>query len=144
MSNTKQVLVDPETLGLKGKKGRVLVVDDCAETVKVLKAELSKRSYEVFTAISVDIATKMLLKKETRPDVVLLDVVMPKVDGEHFCRFVKKNKLFKGIRVILCSAMDASDLRVVAEKCEADGYLTKETLLGKGVLSQLLDEQRKK
>ena len=61
-----------------------------------------------------------------------------------FCRFVKKNKLFKGIRVILCSAMDASSLRVVAEKCEADGYLTKESLLGKWVLSQLAEEQKRK
>jgi DNA-binding response OmpR family regulator len=134
--------VDPETLGFEDGPGRVLVVDDSAETVEVIKAELTRRKYEVFTATTVDVATKMLLKKETRPDVVLLDVIMPKVDGEQFCRFVKKNKLFKGIRVVLCSAMKSSQLRGMAEKCAADGYLTKESILGKWVLSQLEKEKK--
>jgi DNA-binding response OmpR family regulator len=53
-------------------KQRVLVVDDCKKTIQLIKKELAGKGFEVHTATSVDQATRMILKDDTRPDVVLL------------------------------------------------------------------------
>jgi DNA-binding response OmpR family regulator len=101
---------------------RVLVVDDSEATGKLLEAELKAKGYEVQTAKSAEDGTRIILNKKTRPDLVLLDVRMPGVDGESFCRFIKKNSLFSGIRVILCSAMEEAELKAAAVAAGADGY----------------------
>jgi CheY-like chemotaxis protein len=124
------------------KKQRVLVVDDCKKTTRLIKKELSGKGFEVHLATSVDQATRMILKKETRPDIVLLDVVMPGVNGEQFCRFIKKNELFSGITVVLCSGIDPNELKKVAKKCDADGFVHKESFLGKEALAELLRQQQ--
>lgn len=125
-----------------GKKHRVLVVDDCEKTTQLIKKELTGKGFEVHMATSVDQATRMILKDETRPDIVLLDVVMPGVNGEQFCRFIKKNELFSGITVVLCSGIDPEELKEVAEKCGADGFVHKESFLGKEALAELLRQQQ--
>ena len=78
-------------------------------------------------------ATKIILKKQTRPDLVLLDVQMPQVNGEQFCRFIKSNSLFKGIKVLLCSSESVETLQRICRESGADGFVTKDA-----VLSQLL------
>ncbi len=130
------------TLGVVDKQWTVLVVDDCEKTTKLIENELSGKGFKIHLATSVDQATRMILKEETRPDIVLLDVIMPGVNGEQFCRFIKKNELFSGIVVVLCSGMDMKELKGVAEKCGADGFVHKESFLGKEKLAKLLRQQR--
>jgi CheY-like chemotaxis protein len=125
-----------------GKKHRVLVVDDCEKTTRLIKKELTGKGFEVHMATTVDQATRMILKDETRPEIVLLDVVMPGVNGEQFCRFIKKNELFSDITVVLCSGINPDELKKVAEKCNADGFVHKESFLGKEALAELLRQQR--
>ena len=122
----------------------VLVVDDCEKTAKLIKKELSGKGFEIHLATSVDQATRKILKEETRPDIVLLDVIMPGVNGEQFCRFIKKNELFTGIKVVLCSSIDVDELKRVAKKCGADGFVHKGSFLGKEVLAELLRQQESK
>jgi CheY-like chemotaxis protein len=124
------------------KQWTVLVVDDCEKTTRLIKKELSGKGFAIHLATSVDQATRIILKEETRPDIVLLDVVMPGVNGEQFCRFIKKNELFDGISVVLCSSMDVDQLKRVAEKCGADGFVHKESFLGKDTLIELLKQQQ--
>lgn len=107
------------------QRQRVLVVDDSAETAQLLEGELTCLGHEVMTAQSADAATKIILKKKTRPDLVVLDVHMPGVNGEEFCRFIKGNSLFAGIQVVLCSALEESELQRIVEACGADGYVHK-------------------
>jgi CheY-like chemotaxis protein len=126
------------------KPRTVLVVDDCEKTTQLIKKELSGKGFEIHLATSVDQATRMILREETRPDIILLDVIMPGVNGEQFCRFIKKNELFSGISVVLCSGMDVEELKKVAEKCGADGFVHKETFLGKDALAELLKQQESK
>jgi len=116
---------------------RVLVVDDSEATAKLLEAELSARGFEVATADSADKATKIILKKKTRPDLVLLDVKMPNVNGEQFCRFIKSNALFAGIKVLLCSGENEAELQRICREAGADGYVQKDALIAKVILDEL-------
>jgi CheY-like chemotaxis protein len=119
------------------EKHRVLVVDDSEPTVRLLKVELEAKGHEVFTANGADAATKIILKKKTRPDLVLLDVNMPGVNGEELCRFIKNNTLFAGIRVVFCSAAEESELQRLVQTCGADGYVRKDQLIAKEILELL-------
>ena len=113
------------------RKRRILVVDDSTTTSAVIQAELVHKGFEVLTADSADKATKIILKKQTRPDLVLLDVRMPNVNGEQLCRFIKGNSLFAGIKVLLCSSENVEELQRICREAGADGYVTKDAVLSK-------------
>jgi DNA-binding response OmpR family regulator len=127
----------PAKAAAPARSRRVLVVDDSEATGKLLEAELKAKGYEVFTAKSAEDGTRLILNKKTRPDLVLLDVRMPGVDGESFCRFIKKNSLFAGIRVILCSAMEETELKAAAVAAGADGYVRKDSVIAAEILAHL-------
>lgn len=118
-------------------KRRVLVVDDSEATARLLAAELTAQGHEVMSATSADAATKIILKKKTRPDLVLLDVHMPGVNGEEFCRFIKGNTLFAGIQVVFCSAEEEGRLQEITRSSGADGYVRKDSLIAKEILELL-------
>jgi len=119
------------------RRKRILVVDDSETTIALLEAELSAKGFEVHTADTADKATKIILKKNTRPDLVLLDVRMPNVNGEQFCRFIKSNSLFAGIKVLLCSGENVEELQRICREAGADGFVPKDAVLSK-VLSREL------
>jgi DNA-binding response OmpR family regulator len=126
-----------EHLAKSHRPRRVLVVDDSEAVGKLLQAELSARGFEVSTCDSADKATKIILKKKTRPDLVLLDVKMPNVNGEQFCRFIKSNALFAGIKVLLCSGENEAELQRICREAGADGYVQKDALIAKVILDEL-------
>ena len=132
VAEVQRLLQNPRA---RGKK--VLVVDDSDATAKLLEVELKARGFEVSTAASADAATRIILKKRTRPDLVLLDVRMPNINGEQFCRFIKSNALFSGIKVLLCSAENETELKRIVRDAGADGYVTKDSLIAKMILDEL-------
>jgi len=117
-----------------GGRRRVLVVDDSEIAAKLLAAELGAAGFEAVTAHDVESATSIILKRATRPDLVLLDIHMPKVNGAQFCRFIKKNDMFRAIRVIFCSADSREKVAQYALECGADGFVLKGELLGKWIV----------
>ncbi len=121
--------------GAKAAKRRVLV--DSEATTRLLEVELTGQGHEVMTANSADAATKIILKKKTRPDLVLLDLHMPGVNGEEFCRFIKGNSLFAGIQVLFCSAEEEGELSRITTAAGADGYVRKDSLIAKEILELL-------
>ncbi len=127
----------PAPVAAQPAKRRVLVVDDSESTAKLLEAELTAKGHDVMTAHSADAATKIILKKKTRPDLVLLDVHMPGVNGEEFCRFIKGNSLFAGIQVVLCSAEEETELKRIVQAAGADGYVRKDSLIAREILDLL-------
>ena len=129
--------VDPAPVSTAPAKRRVLVVDDSESTAKLLEAELTAKGHDVMTAHSADAATKIILKKKTRPDLVLLDVHMPGINGEEFCRFIKGNSLFAGIQVFLCSAEEEGELKRITAAAGADGYVRKDSLIAREILDLL-------
>jgi DNA-binding response OmpR family regulator len=126
-------LAPPEAAA--ARRRRLLLVDDSATTTFILSQALTAKGFEVHTAESAEQATRIILRKETRPDLVLLDVQMPHVNGEQFCRFIKGNSLFAGIKVLLCSSTEPAELKRICREAGADGYLPKDA-----VLSQLTAE----
>jgi CheY-like chemotaxis protein len=133
---TVQAMIDQQE-AKKASARRVMIVDDSEMTAKLIEAELKGKGFEVILADSVDKATRLILKKQTRPELILLDVNMPNVDGGSFCRFIKGNSLFKGIKVVLCSGIETEKLKSVAAACGADGIVPKDSFLSKWVLEQI-------
>ena len=127
----------PVAGGGKDRPPRILIVDDSEMTARIIEADLVAKGFEVHVADNAEKATKVILKKATRPDLVLLDVRMPDVDGEQFCRFIKRNPIFAGIKVLLCSGEDVAELQRIVREAGADGYVPKDAVLSKVVVREL-------
>lgn len=128
----------PKTVAAGARKPRILIVDDSEMTARIIEADLVSKGFEVHVADTADKATKIILKKQTRPDLVLLDVRMPNVNGEQFCRFIKSNSLFKGIKVLLCSGENVEELQRICREAGADGYIPKDAVMGNLVAKELM------
>jgi PleD family two-component response regulator len=102
---------------------RILVVDDAEENVAILEARLQANHYKTFSAFDgLDALEKV---EEERPDLILLDVMMPKMDGFEVCQRIKANEETQMIPVIMVTAK--TDVEDIARGFEvgADDYLTK-------------------
>jgi len=102
---------------------RVLVVDDVAANVKLLEARLSAEYFDVVTAMSGTEALALCEKAEC--DIVLLDVMMPDMDGFEVCRRLKASPSTHHIPVIMVTALDHPSDRVRGLEAGADDFLTK-------------------
>jgi two-component system, cell cycle response regulator len=102
---------------------RVLVVDDVPANVKLLEARLSAEYFDVATAMSGVEALAKCEKAEC--DIVLLDVMMPDMDGFEVCRRLKANPSTHHIPVVMVTALDHPSDRVRGLEAGADDFLTK-------------------
>jgi two-component system cell cycle response regulator len=102
---------------------RVLVVDDILSNVKLLEAKLSAEYFEVSTAFNgLECLARM---EEIIPDIVLLDVMMPGMDGFEVCRRIKSNPKTAHVPVVMVTALDQPSDRVAGLDAGADDFLTK-------------------
>jgi two-component system, cell cycle response regulator len=102
---------------------RVLVVDDVPANVKLLEARLSAEYFDVITAMSGEEALTICERAEC--DLVLLDVMMPDMDGFEVCRRLKTNPATQHIPIIMVTALDQPSDRVRGLEVGADDFLTK-------------------
>src|SRR6476469_5139270 len=103
--------------------GRVLVVDDVLANVKLLEARLSAEYFDVLTAYSGPEALEIL--EIERVDVVLLDVMMPAMDGFEVCRRIKASPKTMHVPVVMVTALDQTSDKVQGLEAGADDFLTK-------------------
>ena len=102
---------------------RILVVDDVEPNVRLLEAKLTLEYYEVLTAC--DGATALQIASDERPDIILLDVMMPGMDGFETCRRLKADPVTRHIPVVLVTALDGREDKIKGLDAGADDFVTK-------------------
>src|ERR1041385_5615884 len=102
---------------------RILIVDDHEDNVELLRARLEAWGYRSESAS--DGAEALQKIEECPPDLVLLDVMMPKIDGIEVARRVKGNAKLPFIPIIMQTALDATENKVEGVEAGADDYITK-------------------
>lgn len=101
----------------------ILVVDDLLPNVKLLEAKLMSEYYNVLTARSGKEALQVLA--DNKVDIVLLDVMMPEMDGYETCRHIKENPLTAPIPVVMVTALSDVEDKIKGLEAGADEFLTK-------------------
>jgi adenylate cyclase len=102
---------------------KILIVDDNPKNVKLLSDLLGAKGYQVVTAFSgPDAIEKVAAQK---PDLLLLDVVMPEMSGYEVCRTIRKNDATRLLPVVMVTALDPGEERVKGIEAGADDFITK-------------------
>jgi len=132
---------EPEFLGRRLSPGKILIVDDDPNIRKILARFLSGGNYEVEVASDGFGAGARAM--DFKPDLLVLDLVMPGMDGFEVCRRIKKNPRTSHIKVLAITGYDDGENRARIMKAGADGYMAKpiemESLL-KEVEGLLIDD----
>ena len=109
---------------MKNKKANILVVDDDERTRRMMEAMLTPQGYGVILAKDGKEAVDVASSKQ--PDFILMDMMMPEMDGLAACHQIKANPATKGIPVFMLTAISADGNKQMAQQVwGADGYLTK-------------------
>ena len=103
--------------------GRILVVDDHEDNIELLRARLEAWGYQVETAKDGQEALDAV--EASPPDLILLDVMMPSVDGNEVARRIKQNPALPFIPIIMQTALDSTESKVEGLEAGADDYITK-------------------
>ncbi|WP_130807224.1 response regulator [Senegalia massiliensis] len=102
---------------------KILVVDDEEHIVELLKYNLENNSYNVITAFDGEQAYNKAI--EESPDLILLDIMLPVLDGVEVCKKLKKNKTSENIPIIMLTAKSEETDKVLGLEIGADDYMTK-------------------
>ena len=102
---------------------KILIIEDEPDAVSILKMRLERNGFDVVS--SIDGKEGFEKARAVTPDLILLDLMLPKVDGYWVCNMLKSDKRFKDIPIIILSAKSAGSDIEVAKECGADGYIVK-------------------
>lgn len=102
---------------------KILIVDDEPQATTLLEMLLSARGYETVSVNESSIAVKTAI--ETQPDLIILDLMMPEPDGFKVCRMLRADTRFIFTPILIITALDDTDSRIVAYGAGADDYLIK-------------------
>jgi two-component system, OmpR family, alkaline phosphatase synthesis response regulator PhoP len=112
---------------------RILIIEDERLLITMLKIRLEANNYEVMYAT--DGETGLKLAQQGQADLIILDLMLPKMDGYKVCRMLKFDAKYKGIPVIILTAKAMEEDKQLGLSVGADAYITKpfepETLLEK-------------
>ena len=104
-------------------RARVLVVDDEADLIRILEFGLKSMGYAVETASDGQDGLKKA--RELKPDIILLDLMLPKLDGYKVCRLLKFDERYKNIPIIILSARTQEGDQALAMEMGANRFVTK-------------------
>jgi DNA-binding response OmpR family regulator len=104
-------------------KKRILLVDDEAQLVELVKMRLEANGYQVLTAY--DGKEALDVAKKEMPDLIILDLMLPKIDGYKVCRMLKFDEKYKKIPIIMFTARALEADKKVGMEVGADDYITK-------------------
>lgn len=104
-------------------KKRILVVEDMPESLMILRIRLEAYGYEVISAT--DGEEGLNKARELRPDLILLDVMLPKMDGYTVCRLLKFDEEYEDIPIIMLTARGQEKDMAIGKNVGADMYFVK-------------------
>ncbi len=102
---------------------KILFIEDEPDQVELIKARLEASGYVFISAMDGEEGVKKAI--ETRPDLVLLDLILPKLDGFEVCRRIKADPKTKEIPVIILTAIGKKNAEAECRMCGADSFLKK-------------------
>jgi DNA-binding response OmpR family regulator len=105
-------------------KKRILVVDDSPIALAMAREALEEGGFEVVTALEAKIADTCIYSKN-RPDLVIMDVMLPMLDGDKKAKMLKENELTKDIPILLLSSKPEEELGLLVKESGADGFIRK-------------------
>ena len=121
-------------------KKRILIVDDEEDILNVLRFRLEANNYEVLSAS--DGQEGLNKARSEKPDLIILDLMLPKLDGYKVCRMLKFDEIYKAIPIIIFTARAQKKDEEIGMEMGADAYIAKpfepEILLGK--MKELLEK----
>ncbi len=123
---TKESEVEVKMSRETGKK-KILVVDDAPDTRLLIKRCLEKSDYEVLEAENGMDALVMV--KGDLPDLIILDMMIPRMDGLKVCAFIKSDKRSWNIPVIMITAMAEKSAKELSEQVKVDVFLNKPIII---------------
>jgi DNA-binding response OmpR family regulator len=104
-------------------RARVLVVDDEPDLIHILEFGLKAAGYQV--DVAADGQEGLKKARETRPDIILLDLMLPKLDGYKVCRLLKFDERYRQIPIIIVSARTQEGDQALAKEMGANRFITK-------------------
>ena len=106
-------------------KGKILVIDDSQSVLESARLALEDAGYEVLTLRQALMSSAKIMRG--RPDLVLVDVNMPTIDGDQLVEVVRRNESANDALLLLYSAKPPAELGALARRCGADGFISKST-----------------
>jgi twitching motility two-component system response regulator PilG len=109
--------------GVAGKRAKVMVIDDSKTIRRTAETLLKKEGFEVIIATDGFEALSMIA--DHQPDLILLDIMMPRLDGYQTCALIKHHRVFRHTPVIMLSSKDGLFDRARGRVVGSDNYITK-------------------
>jgi two-component system, OmpR family, alkaline phosphatase synthesis response regulator PhoP len=106
-------------------KRTVLLIEDNPASIKFITVHLNKNGYR--TVVAENGFTGLQKAREIRPDLILLDIMLPDLDGHKLCRMIKFNKSLKEIPVAMFTSRDTDEDAELARRCGANAFILKTT-----------------
>ncbi|HJV36847.1 response regulator transcription factor [Geomonas sp.] len=105
-----------------GKK--ILIIDDSEVVLAMVKDILEEAGYQVDTATNGIEANRYIFSRN-QPELIIMDIMMPMLDGNKKAKILKDNELSRDIPILLLSSKNEHELRALVEEAGADGYILK-------------------
>ncbi|KAA3618086.1 MAG: response regulator [Calditrichaeota bacterium] len=104
-------------------KKKILIIEDYAHIVEVLRVRLENAGFEIITAL--DGQEGLQRAREDNPDLIILDVMLPKMNGYKLCRLLKFDKKYQKTPIFMLTSRRKNSDRELGKKTGADEYITK-------------------
>ncbi|MBN2031600.1 response regulator [bacterium] len=122
----------------------ILIIDDDPTYLKMMRSRLEKVGYQILTAP--DGLMGLNLARKEKPDLILLDLMLPGMDGHKVCRLIKFDQHIQHIPVLMVTSRDLDEDADMAKKCGAVGFIVKTTRfeVTLDIIKRLLDRTTNK
>ncbi|MBU5637294.1 response regulator [Geomonas sp. Red69] len=105
-------------------KKKILIIDDSELVLAMAKDALDQAGYQVVTATNGIEANRFIFSKD-KPDLIIMDIMMPMLDGNKKAKLLKENEVSRDIPILLLSSKGEAEMRQLVVEANADGYILK-------------------